>query len=416
MSSVIKESIINTVLRNLEKKIVIFGAGEVAENFYKKNKDNYSIIRCVSNYQRECGEKALLGELDIVPYSKSDIKDDEYIVICGEYSFKTLTIQLDADGLRMFDDYLEYQLADAIYSRKKLALFRGSCILRDVYECMIKVPSFVQEYACVFVQDKQATTKFENPLLKYCAKICDCYIYSHRIMSVDPIFRIQKNELSEECIMISVTNQSFSGYWPQADPDITHRNPYWIHSYNIKRDRFFYHNMFLYCDLAINAFIDQDKSSKEIIKEVSSLDFYSMKDIERNVRRAVKSMRIADQGADVCMSDYIEDTYKQKRVFQNFEHMDKCVVWEYVRRVLKKLEIDIKECDYLEEISPRYVHHGCDIPIYPSVIEGLELDWMPNDNVYEIIKYDGIHYMTFEEYIEDYIKFMQLSKKVTQRW
>lgn len=412
-----KSEIIQKVKECLyEKKVIIFGAGKIAEDFYLEYSDRFDFECCISNVAKEWGEKKLCGKLDIKPYSKTFFSKDTYIVVCGEYAFKTVSHQMTADGFEMFVDFNDYQIVKAVIAEKKIVLFRGSCILRDAYESLLKVPAFNEQYQGIFVQDKQASTKYENPLLKYAALICEYYIYSYRIMSTAPIYILQKDELAEGCKTISVSNQTFSGYWPQADPDITHRNPYWIHTYNSKRDRFFYHNMFLYSDLVINELIEQGESKEEIIKKISSDDFLDEKVIDRNLRRAFKSMQIADRGADVKMADYVMENYKAKRVYQNFEHMDKCVIWEYVRQILDKMGLDIGETYELEDEAPRYNHNGSDIPIYPCVIKYLGLNWINRGDKYEVVFYDKVMLLTFDEYIEKYIDYVFTSRDIIQGW
>lgn len=412
-----KSEILKTVKECLQtKKIIIFGAGKIAEDFYLEYRDRLVFDCCISNVSKEWGEKALCGELDIKPYDSNGFDDDKYIVVCGEYAFKTVSHQMTADGLEMFKDFNDYQIVKAVIAGKKIVLFRGSCVLRDAYESLKTVPIFNKRYAGVFVQDKQASTKYENPLLKYTAHICEFYIHSFRIMSTAPIYMLQKEELADGCKIISVSNQTFSGYWPQADPDITHRNPYWIHTYNSKRDRFFYHNMFLYPDVVINSMIESGETKEDIIAKISADDFFDEKSIGRTIRRAVKAMQIADRGADVKMSDYIMDNYQKKRVYQNFEHMDKCIIWEYVRRILEKMGLDVKETYSLEEKAPRYNHNGSDIPIYPCVIKHLGLDWLGTDEKYELVFYDKVLKLTFKEYVEKYIDYVSVTKEIIQGW
>lgn len=404
------------IKRGLQKRVVLFGADSYASGFYLKYKDIFNISHSISSFEEQWGEKVLAGELDVRPYNPKDIDENTYVIICGRYVIRTVFFQFLRDGFSIYKDFIDYRIAEAVYSEKEIILFRGSCVLRDVYDNLVNVKAFNDKYVGVFVQDKQATTKYENPLLLYTAKICDLYIYSHRVMSTDAVYRIQPQDLPEGVEMISVSNQTFSGYWPQAVPDITHRNDYWIHGYDYTRDMLFYHNMFMFEDRELNRLVDEGLNAEEIYKKVSSTDYFSDKIIKRTVSWAKKSMQIADNGADVKMFDFINDNYKNRRVYQNFDHMDKCVIWEYVRRVLTALHLDISETYHLEEISPRYTHTGGDIPIYPCVIDKLELSWLGKEPIYEVVSYDGVFNLSFEEYVNTYVEYTVQAKKIMSVW
>ena len=63
------------------KRIVLFGAGVVAEEFYEAHKDLLNISHCVSNIQKEWGEGAFMeGELDVRQYRPEDIEENDYII------------------------------------------------------------------------------------------------------------------------------------------------------------------------------------------------------------------------------------------------------------------------------------------------------------------------------------------------
>lgn len=49
--------------RLLNRRIILFGAGIIAEEFYEEYKDILNISHCVSNIRKEWGKKMFLGDL-----------------------------------------------------------------------------------------------------------------------------------------------------------------------------------------------------------------------------------------------------------------------------------------------------------------------------------------------------------------
>lgn len=412
-----KEQIIIKSRENLlEKRIILFGVGEVAQKFYQKNRNRLKISHCVSNMKEQWGKQAFLNELDVVEFKSENIGPNDYLIVCGPFAFRQIEIQLINCGFRMFEHFIESSIAECVLENKKIALFRGSCILRDIYECVITSKTFTEQYAPIYATDNYAVSKFDNRVLYYASKICDCYIYSYRMLRRDKVYLLTDEELPKDCVKISVSNITFPGYWPQADPEIRNSNKYLIHPYNSKRDLIFHHTMYRLEDTNINRFMDEGKEFEEIYSLISSKDFYDEKAVKRNLKIAFKSVQIAEQFADIKAMDFIKDNYDKRMLFQNFAHMHKCVIWTYVRRLFEKLQLASEECDALEEMSPKYIHHGGDIPIYPSVARALELTWYDENMKYEIMTYHGVEEMTFEQYVRHYVEYTKRAKEIMASW
>lgn len=399
----------------LNKNIILFGVGDAAEKFYQQNKQRLNIVHCVSNLKKDWGKHIFLDELDVKEFSKEDIGANDYLVICGEDIFHQVEMQLIDYGFCMYEHYIESTIANCFLENKMIALFRGSCILRDIYECIATSRIFAEQYASIFTMDNTATSKFDNNTLYYISQICDVYIYSYRMLRRDEIYLLN-NELPDGCKVISVSNISFPGYWPQADSEIRNTNKYLIHPYNSKRDLVFYHVMYRLEDVNINRLVDEGKDFEEIYSLISSEDYYDEKTVKRNLKVAFKSVQIAEQFADIKVMDFIKENYGKRKVFQNFAHMHKCVVWAYIRKLYEKLQLPIDECDELEALSPNYIHHGGDIPIYPSVAKALELSWYDEDMEYEIMTYHGVEKMTFKEYVRQYVEYIKRAKRIMETW
>lgn len=413
MKELLKERI-RTGVNN--RNIVLFGASVVAEEFYVNYKDKIQISYCVSNQENQWGKGVFLGELDVLKFEPKKLTGNEYFIVCGPFAFKQIEKQLIDCGLKPFVDFMVSNIVAAVIENKKVCMFRGSCILRDVFECIIKLPEFSKEYYGIYSTDNYAINKTEDRVFYYGKDICDAYIYSYRVLRQNKEYLWNKSEIADDAIIISVSNITFSGYWPQADPEIRDVNKYLVHPYNLKRDLVFYHTVYRMEDVEINRMIEEGKKAQQIYEAISNDNFYSSKQVLKNARLAFKSVSIGENNATIKIEDFIREQYKQIKVFQNFSHMHKCVTWEMVRRVLDKLGIWDKNVDTFEQRSPKYIHHGGDIPIYPSVAKFLELEMVDKDTIYEVMTYQGIKNMNLEEYVYHYYEYTKLAQKMIKGW
>lgn len=396
------------------KRIILFGAGIIAEEFYEEHKDMLNISHCVSNYEKEWGEGFFLGKLDVKKYRREEIGENDYIVACGPFAFRTIELQLKAEGLKMYVDYIESKIATAIYANKKIALFYGQCILRDIHQCIVQVPAFTKEYISVFTQTTKGQAVVNNRLLYYLKDICDVYVYTPKILDRDSAYSLSKHDLPDECKIVSVSNLVMPLYWPEIDGKLDGYNEYYIYSYNSRRDSEFYHTLYRKSDLNINKMVSEGKTTREIVECLTLEEFYSEKQVKRNTNTTLKMIDIAEKDVDVKIADYIRNNYKKIMLFQNYIHPNKCIIWEYVRRILNVLGVSIEEINCLENESPLHIHQGGDVPIYPSVAKYMELEFVNEKTQYEIITGNGLVYMTFAEYTEHYVEYTRKAIEIMQ--
>ena len=119
---------------------------------------------------------------------------------------------------------------------------------------------------------------------------------------------------------------------------------------------------------------------------------------------------------DIAVGDFIEDNYRSIRLYQNYIHSNKIVVWEYVRRLLNQIGVSTSEVAQLEKESPEHIHEGGDVPIYPSVAKCLNLEFIDKKTIYEVMTGKEIVYMTFGEYIEHYAEYTRKAMEIVHMW
>ncbi len=400
----------------LTKRIILFGAGKVARVFYQMYKDKMNISHCVSNIKKEWGEAVLLDELDVRRYRKEEIQQDDYIIVCGPVAFRAIELQLINDGFKMYEHFVESNIARVVEANKKIALFYGQCILRDMYRCLVRVSAFGDKYASVFTQNNKGQAVVTNRLLFYLKDICDLYVYTPRLLDRDSAYFLSTDELPEDCMAISVSNLVAPLYWPQVETKIDVYNKLYLHPYNAKRNMNFYHTLYRREDHNINKMVLEGRTTRQIVECLSSDEFYSQEQVDRHLRTTLKLIDIAEQSVDIKISDYIGANYKKDMLYQNAFHPNKCIIWECVRRLFGMIDVSTEDVELLEEESPLHIHQSGDVPIYPSVVRGLKLEFAGREKKYEVLTGSGIEYMTFEEYTEHYVEYTRKAIEILKMW
>lgn len=398
------------------KKIVLFGAGPEAQRFFDEYSERLNIVRVVSNVRSEWGEKCFKDVLDVGAFSIEDVQDDEYIVVCARYAFDLIESQLVNLGLEMFSDFIESRIVTTFLENKKLALFRGSCILRDIFNEIKDDKEFGSIYDSIYSMDNYTAHKFDKKIVYYAAQICDLYLYSYRMLQQDKVHIIGKDELPDDCIMISVSNISFGGFWPQTGVEMTDYNDNMLIPYDVYRTDFYYHMTYTDNDRNINKLMEEGKNWEQIYEILSDENYYSEKEVKKAFRIGMKSLELAGKAADIEIGDFIQENYKSLRLFQDTIHINKYIIAEYKKKIYERLGIPYLSYEEYKRKGHEYVHHGGDRPIYPSVYKRLELEWVDDSFEYEIMTYYGVVKMNFKEYIKHYVEYTLATQYARKLW
>lgn len=410
-----KEQIKSLVREKLQsKRIILFGAGIIAEEFYQEYKGSLQISHCISNLSKEWGKGAFLGELDVRQYKQEELQEDDYLIVCGPIAFRAIELQLEAAGMKMYEHYVESKIASAILKNKKIALFYGECIMRDIYQCIILVPVFQEIYAPIFTRVMRGQAVVTNRLLYYAKDVCDLYVYTPKLLDRDSVYAIDREELPPDCIVASVSNLMMFLYWPQVSFVLRQENENYLYPYDIKRDNIFGHTLYRRADLNINQMVLKGLSTKEIVDRLSDEDFYSEKQIWRHKEIFFKSVGMAEKSVDITIADYLEDNYATVPLYQNFAHAHDCIIWEYIRRLLLMLGLSAEGWDELKEELQDVAHRGGEVPIYPSVAKYLKLKFVDEQTRYEVLVGNGVESMTFREYMEHYTEYTRKAVEIIQ--
>ena len=196
------------------------------------------------------------------------------------------------------------------------------------------------------------------------------------------------NKLPSDCISISLPRLYFKGYWPQHDS-----NPF-----NQGNEKGF-HGLFPYGDTNVNSMMNEVLSQEKIIQEISKKDFYNREELLKNIDYTLSELSKRETNTDIKISDFIRDNYRKYRLFHTINHPTDVLGLEVANQILSKLNMP----PISEGTKPQYkeVLGRLQVPIYPSVIDGLDLTFVSESSVYWSKEFGKK--FTFNQYISQYI-------------
>ncbi len=399
----------NSNLQQLKKQltkmeIILFGAGNYAKAFYRDFSEQLNIKYCISNDKNE--EIFCIDGQEICPVLRVDsvnLTDRQMIILCAE-SFQEMEVQLRDMGYRNGVDYLNSNIVRLLLSNKKLALFYGVCYMRAIYNCIIKSKKFCEKYEAFYWLDYRKMEPQEYEFFSFLLPLCDLFLYNV-FVSFDKLQRSQAylHRLSKECRIIRVPLITFNGYHPRTEGTTGEENPYQITS--IKT----YYGTFMVPDCNVNRLILEGKSCSEIVKILGDIDFYSKSWLEENFQKEIKKLRLAERLADIKFVDFLLEKHKKERLFLNETHISNLVIIELAKKVLDFIAFENKLPE--EWLKKEQLLYTTEIPIYPSVIEHLDLEIYKNNPKYRLFTFENEIDMSFEEYLERYYEYCICTKR-----
>ena len=380
--------------------IVLFGAGQYARDLYRDYADIINITYCISNNP---GESAfVVDDREICPVYRVDeglrnAKNNTYI-ICASASSNMMEEQLWCMGYIPGQDFCSSEIFRLIISEKKIAVSYGVCYMRAIHDCLAKSRIFSGEYEIFYSLSYMKRSAYEDFLLKFLVGICDLYIYNSVL---SPNERMKQEELlshlSEKAIKISIPTIISNAFYPQSGVQGSGDNPYGIVSSKT------FWGTFTGADYNINSMLGTGRSTDDILEIISRPDYYDHVWLNENWKREIVSVKIAESLADINISDYIIENKGRKRLFIDANHISEEVILEISGRILSKLGIqdDVPR----EELSRIQLINASEVPIYPSVIDGLELSVYHGNPEYRLFLFNREKRVTFEEYVRLYCDF-----------
>jgi UDP-2,3-diacylglucosamine pyrophosphatase LpxH len=383
-------------LEKLKKEqVIIFGAGNYARQFYKDFVGTFEFVDCITNKKEESSFRIDDKEVMEVHNPPELLKyKHPFVIVCVAQPQEILE-QLRAMGYCYGGDFIESEMLRVILSEKKIAVFYGVCYIRAIYTCLLESDEFQTEYEAMYWLDYLRRDARQEQLFFLMLELCDLFVCNAFLSeSARKKNDMYMGRLKKNCKVVSIPMLMFNGYYPCPTQYIGRDNEYSIVASNSP------YAPFITPDREINRMIREGKNLAEIIKRVSSVDYYSRDYVRENYITEMRKLELAELLATVKITDFLYDRHGKERTFLNEKHVSNIVIWELAQRVLKELNMPQ---DVSESVCGKRLLYTSEVPLYPSVIDALDLDIYKGKTI--LFTFKGDMELTFEEYVEVYVDY-----------
>lgn len=400
----------------MKKSIVIWGAGTQGRAAYYRLNKQFNIIGFLDSDSEKKNKKIVDGKRVL---DQEKCKKKFYIVIaCGRWM--DVAHKLQEKGLNFLVDFIPYNMflkkniylndllddfgaADTVLYLKevkktrKIALIYGNCQTEIISNMLEYNNDFEMQYMLVRVpqihlyrdEDQIEQIFYKNKIMQ----LIDLFIYQnvrennrfYPRLGTDMILK----QFNNHCRKMPIHNIYFDGYFVQ---------------YDANNDRYFQNldqKDFPYTDGIVNTLLEEGKSVSEILDTICNENLYSEEEIQKKCKQSIENLKHREKYVEVPIVDYIENNYMKEQLFYTYNHPKNIVIYEYVKRILKALEIDKFDDFTEEELNMEFgTLRINNFPIFPCVIKSLGL------KKYESkvrISHISPKLIGIEEYIREYI-------------
>jgi hypothetical protein len=197
------------------------------------------------------------------------------------------------------------------------------------------------------------------------------------------------NQLPSDCLSISFPYIYFNGYHPQFTK---------LDSHNLAQ-RFLNDGSNL-GDSNVITLVKEGYSAEEIVKKVREDNFYSSEFVSQNIEQTLAELGRREKETDIKIADFVQQNYQKQYLFYIPPHPANLIGFYVVNQILEKLAFK-----QLSKPHPVEQLVGVRLPIYPSVIQTLKLDFIENNAKYQPLR--DREELSFERCIYQHIDTFQ---------
>lgn len=392
--------------RQMDRKVIFWGCGNIAGQMYRNYKSEFTLLYGISNNPNETAFIPQEGHIFPVkrPENKKGKAKGMIVICCAEY--EKVAEQLSLSGYIPFVDFIDYELAETIWTGKKIVLLYGFCHLRGVAECLRGTKEFSKIYMPVYYPNYLFLNFYQQGRLQYLLSHCSALVYARTLDQEN----YRKNtailgNLKRSVRVYALHAVYFGGYFPQKKRTYNKMN-----EFAAKSEGYDY-TPFSYGDSWLNECIEQEMGFDDIFEYIEKKEVYEKDFIQRYAEGEWKRLRYQEQETDLRIADYIEKYYRTQRLFRNEAHMENIVLYEYARQVLQYLGCSgrIQETDApFMKCSQHF--------IYPCVAKALELGWDVWQEELDLYTYDGWKKVNMKEYIQAYYESCREIRQLKRKY
>lgn len=394
------------------KKIVIFGIGGVADRFVDKYAEHMDITYFTSNDP---------SETEFHGFRRVEISDlisrtDIYIIICAsQVGSAAIESQLSV-CFQFFEQYVDCDSFEQLFAgKRKLLVIEGLCHQELLSKGLEFTPEIGDEYIIKFFW--QGLLNQNAALRKTRYMLCQ-YADYRIILKMEGAQ--QNDEICREEKIIRTPLIYAQFLYPQIpcvqEMGVTYlHNPYMMNSKkNISDIR-----AFRYTDQNVVRLLKQGLSETDVLGEIRKEDFYDMEYLEKVKASTANINARHDAGCDIRMGEYLMENYKQKKLFLDGQHWSNIFVREAIRQIMSLLglkESELPDTDFIMKLSGEDAVWKNEVPVYPSVSKLLELEWAKENTTYSMVKLKETKQLNFDDYMRDYIRYVNYSLMLQKVW
>lgn len=405
-----------------KSNIIIFGTDSLAKETYFRLRQNFNIIGFLDN---NATAESTLCDMPVYTLAKMNQLQDAIAVVYGP---KTVSIcnWLNEHNFKLFKHYIpsfmfEYDRIDFVQvsmvtpedqmkmvlnrlkQGKSIALIHGNCQIIPLKLYLTNNKRFNEKYILYDIPALHLINESNNMIFRSNHLFEDVDLFITQQVSDNNRFGYYLStqnfldHLSEKCKIVTIINLWFDAYFPQ-------------HSAKVESPITPYLTANLWADSNLEKMGSEKTSIDEILSTLQDENFYSKEYLNTRFENSIKTLIDREQFVDVHMSDYVQQLCRDDILFYSVNHPKNFLVKELARRCLRYIDlyqshelIEFLHEELLDDTSTLKI--TCEA-IYPSVFKFLNTD--KNAKNYSL-NYPGAiknrPYVTFEEYIKDYLTF-----------
>lgn len=394
------------------KKIVIFGVDEAAQQFVDKFYECMDIVYFTSNDASETE----FYNLKRVELSDLISREDIYIVICAsQVGTAEIENQLSI-CFKFCEQFLDCRcLEQVLEGKRELIVIEGLCHQELIAKGLELVPQIAERYIIKFFWMGSVNHNVALRKMKY--MLC---CYADAVIALDMGKAGKKLNLGRNIKIINIPLIYAQFLFPQIpcsqEMGITYlHNPYMMNSKkNIGDIR-----AFRYTDQNVLRLLKQGLSEEDVLYEISREDFYDENYINSVKETTAKINVVYDAKCEINLGTYLMEHYKEEKLFLDGMHWSNVFAWEAIRQIiclLDQKEVAIPNADIIAELTKKNAVWENEVPIYPSVRKHLEIDWVDDSTLYHMVRLKETKKLSFEEYMKVYIQYVYYSMRLQEIW
>jgi hypothetical protein len=156
-----------------------------------------------------------------------------------------------------------------------------------------------------------------------------------------------------------------------------------------------------YGDSYVLELLRQSLPPEEVISRYVNLDVATVVDLDRMMSSTLSIAAHHDQTTDIKVADFIAHNFRSHKLFQTVNHANNRLLLNMSNQLLDLLDcepVSERVLDRMQELTVELT-----MPIHPSIARFFGATYATETTRYSI---DRIRYLTFAEYIRDYVYFV----------